>query len=926
MTEFRINHVVCRLLSLLGSSSDGAGPEVYVDILTKHLTPYVTTQVSTHNAKRRIAEYSTEHEHFLMKYDELKSKQSRELDALVYLLSKIAQNENVLDMLKFASGSGTSEKDDEVGEGNFLGEIAKDAVNLIPKGTMTQKELDILRDQLADLTTSLDEAEKRKSDVAQKRRTRNALESKGIYQIPDEPEWLLHRPYLSADFVLSSEPSVHEQAVVPVGSLPLQVQEFLLIDDLLYVMTGIEGKYILVQPVKRKFSTRKFVTDQSLDSSLSVLVKRMLPLCTQHSFLCRFIEEYSQFEHGVVAHALCSAMQSVLKEYYILVAQLEHQNRLEELSLQKMWFHLQPTIKIFDILHNISLRVVKGECRGGHLLSLLHTLTTGYVGDPSAQEFCLFLTQKACVPYFELLEQWIYQGVIRDPYAEFLVSEHRDVRKDRLKNRYNDAYWDRRYTICRDRIPIFLQKVTDMVLRTGKYLNVTRECGRDVHCPGAKEIVYTLKERIYVDQIEEAYGFASAQLLDLLLREKDLLGRLRSVKHYFLLDQGDFFVQFLDLAEVELRKEIPEISCSKLEALLELALRTSVVGTDPYIDDLKIQLFHCDLVTQLTQIMTVLENQGTEYSFHGSDGSGFFLAGFQSLCFDYTVQWPVSLIINRKALVKYQFLFRFLFLAKHVERELNSVWFSAKTLRHGRQSTYEWQSTALTLRQRMLNFVQNFEYFVMVEVIEPNWQILECALQKVKTVDDVLDAHSDFLDHCLRDTMLTNSELLKIVHKLLVVCLTFSSFMKRLTVHEENSSYEADDDDDFASQLQDVPQSLADFERNFTKHVLGLLRKLQLTPEDGAHQMANLASRLDFNGFYNSKMDRQALVTVLRKSSGPAVPLSFSSSALVRSSQSHLHGFPPVEEVTDSGQPSAFKRIPVKGRELPEVPKPSRPQ
>ena len=41
-------------------------------------------------------------------------------------------------------------------------------------------------------------------------------------------------------------------------------------------------------------------------------------------------------------------------------------------------------------------------------------------------------------------------------------------------------------------------------------------------------------------------------LLDLLLREHALMARLRSIKHYFLLDQGDFFVHFLDSAEDEL--------------------------------------------------------------------------------------------------------------------------------------------------------------------------------------------------------------------------------------------------------------------------------------------------------------------------------------------------------------------------------------
>lgn len=63
----------------------------------------------------------------------------------------------------------------------------------------------------------------------------------------------------------------------------------------------------------------------------------------------------------------------------------------------------------------------------------------------------------------------------------------------------------------------------------GKYLNVVRECGRDVTCPDAKEVLYTLKERAYVEQIEKAYNYASKVLLDFLMEEKELVSRLRFV-------------------------------------------------------------------------------------------------------------------------------------------------------------------------------------------------------------------------------------------------------------------------------------------------------------------------------------------------------------------------------------------------------------
>ena len=61
----------------------------------------------------------------------------------------------------------------------------------------------------------------------------------------------------------------------------------------------------------------------------------------------------------------------------------------------------------------------------------------------------------------------------------------------------------------------------------------------------------------------------------------------RSVKHYFLLDQGDFIVQFMDMAEEELQKDIDYIMPTRLESLLELALRTSVVNEDKYKDDVR---------------------------------------------------------------------------------------------------------------------------------------------------------------------------------------------------------------------------------------------------------------------------------------------------------------------------------------------------
>jgi len=76
--------------------------------------------------------------------------------------------------------------------------------------------------------------------------------------------------------------------------------------------------------------------------------------------------------------------------------------------------------RILRVLHLYFLisatSVDKGECMGGSTLSLLHDKTFNYTGDSQAQELCLYLTKAASVPYFEILEKWIYRGIINDPY------------------------------------------------------------------------------------------------------------------------------------------------------------------------------------------------------------------------------------------------------------------------------------------------------------------------------------------------------------------------------------------------------------------------------------------------------------------------------------------------------------------------------
>jgi Spc97 / Spc98 family. len=104
------------------------------------------------------------------------------------------------------------------------------------------------------------------------------------------------------------------------------------------------------------------------DPSLRELTKQILPLASHYSMVMRFIQEKSHFEYGQVNHALTAAMNSLIKDYMVLVAQLETANRKSSFSLHKLWFFIQPTLHTMEILANIASTISKVSLQKLYLL------------------------------------------------------------------------------------------------------------------------------------------------------------------------------------------------------------------------------------------------------------------------------------------------------------------------------------------------------------------------------------------------------------------------------------------------------------------------------------------------------------------------------------------------------------------------------
>lgn len=395
-----------------------------------------------------------------------------------------------------------------------------------------------------------------------------------------------------------------------------------------------------------------------------------------------------------------------------------------------------------------------------------------------------------------------------------MIKENTAIAKEALADDYNAQYWDERCTIRDVHTPKFLRSRAYQILTAGKYLHVLKgETSSATRRATIQELddllsvagdsnsnsVFGVESRaVMYRAIESAHKFSSRALLRLLEDVYGLSSHLRSLRRYFLLENGDFFVQFMDTAEEELRRDTKDVAISRIRSLLQQAVVTSTLSSDPHKEELTCNLAQHNLIQQIFLIQSAGEH-GTGDSVAASLGSQG-LKGVEALTLDYKVGWPVSIVLSKKAITKYQLLSRLLFFSKHVELRVHASWRDHQDTKG--LSVRSSLSGSYALRHRMLHFLQNFVYYMTLEVIGPRAHEMQLGLAQATDMDEVLTLHEKFMDLCLRESLLASQDLLKILTKLMTTCLLFSDHMKRYCISTENVIAEKLTKEQIAKQKQ----------------------------------------------------------------------------------------------------------------------------
>ena len=178
------------------------------------------------------------------------------------------------------------------------------------------------------------------------------------------------------------------------------------------------------------------------------------------------------------------------------------------------------------------------------------------------------------------------------------------------------------------------------------------------------------------------------------------------------------------------------------------------------------------------------------------------------MTFDYTVNFPLSLVISRKTILRYQLIFRFLLHLKYTESALVGMWTEHTQpcwrQRSNHRSFDQWRNRVCVLRARMLEFVRQVTGYVSEEVLELKSLELEEKIKKVQTVDQLLKYHVDFLDICLKECMLTNARLIERLQNIMKTIGTFTLYSNQLT----KTAIEGSDEIEFARRRGQDPSEV----------------------------------------------------------------------------------------------------------------------
>lgn len=659
-------------------------------------------------------------------------------------------------------------------------------------------------------------------------------------------------PYNNADTAPGHSASVWEQFEAMKRQDCGGVGEEAFLRDLIYVLQGLEGNLLLFSETEGQYVVNGRIR---VSRPIRSLVKKLGEIGCDYRYLQAQVGVHRE-NSGVLRQSFCRAMAQELAEYLKLVAYLE--TSLNEkagaegsMSLKKVvyWFHEAGILLNFlkELVHDTA------NLRGGAFLSFLEQFRQH--GNDQIRAVITRILDQMMLPYGEMLQGWLREGSLNDPFDEFFITEARGARGFEFGG---SDFWNQKFVLKLSELPRFIpEALARRALVAGKtrkfiqaflknppthlrYQNPTALSS----VPRESEYSSTVLRENLLESMEKemklAYRNACKQVRRILIEDCQLIEQVRCIKQYVLLCKGDFSMNLLELLWDGLNRPAGSLFRHNLVGVLE----SSIEGTrgpneaDWLLANLDVRLLSNDQIS----------------------GSG--ATGWDVFALDYRVSFPVDCVLDPQSMQEYSKLSRYIWGLKRLEAVLSRCW---QNLRNAQVSVSKSVKRELRgdlrkmelLQYEMISFVRQ-ALSVCFETISAEWDAFEGSLNKLSKdadveteseslvdLDDLIAKHRQFLSGLQGKLRLWSSQGMR--SKMSVISLGILRFEQvqeaLISILQGHPA---------APSLNEMRSSFQSSARHFQTDLDEIFMTLQKESAINTG-IVDLVSRLDFNEYHRRR-------------------------------------------------------------------------
>ncbi|KAI5962513.1 alp4 [Candida pseudojiufengensis] len=601
----------------------------------------------------------------------------------------------------------------------------------------------------------------------------------------------------------------------------IDIQQALIIKDLLFILLGFEGNYILYSKnynsdsMNSRINGPEYRVAKNLDISLKTVTKKIIKLGKQYDGLNNFIQFYDNSENGKIIQAFCSFVKSFFKEYYNVLLQIEHEyqfnnkfniNLLDQILHQEISNKLEHLYQICLSIHEINVERKNhnemdiddlppstiesndlyndkmNTCKGGLVLQIIQDRLTFFKGDLTSLKFLHSLLDAISVDYVQMLNKWLSEGTIDDPFDEFMIKitklpshlkQYIDTKKE--------IYWNELFLIKKDGLleQFNNKEVQKKILNTGKYLSIFKAC---TGLPNFKFLTNEDHKVTKLDslnapdlnlKINQFYQRANNLLLKLIFQGYKFNNLISNFQTLYLFNDSFNIDKFLTSTFQELKKNKFKVSSSKLVKQYNEIFIPKIenkVGDESCssIDQITIQnqQFKISVENFFTLIQELAERKdnfdinlkrffenGNENMEDQSDSAPRNSEKFEDLTIlscDLSIPtpFPLNLILNRQISYQYELMFKYLIIIKFIRKQSDINWHDLNTSKIWTNQSFEPGIIKWILRCRMLHsrigtFITEIQSYVMYDVIQESYKQITKVIKTAQSNSEAYDLKSN---------------------------------------------------------------------------------------------------------------------------------------------------------------------------------------